>query len=228
RRGRCGCSRTARSCCTSSRWRGRWCGRTSASTCRTATAAASRPGEGARVEEGGWRPHARGSEDSTPGSIRGRTSIRRGSRGCLRLEPGVESSEPRAYRRNPGRAKRAKEGAAVGSLFAGRTFSDFGPDHLHPAPQPPPVHLLEGPGNALLRSRVREHGPKHPGVYGMVDRHGDLIYVGKAKCLRTRLLSYFRPRSRDPKAGRILEHTSAIACEVCPSEFAALHRELEL
>ncbi len=114
------------------------------------------------------------------------------------------------------------------SLFAGRTFSDFGPDHLHPAPQPPPVQLVEGPGNALLRRRVREHGPQQPGVYGMVDRHGDLIYVGKAKSLRTRLLSYFRPRSRDPKAGRILEHTSAIAWELCPSEFAALHRELEL
>jgi excinuclease ABC subunit C len=62
----------------------------------------------------------------------------------------------------------------------------------------------------------------------MVDQRGDLIYVGKAKSLRTRLATYFRPNSRDPKAGRILEHTGAIVWEYLPSEFAALLRELEL
>jgi excinuclease ABC subunit C len=62
----------------------------------------------------------------------------------------------------------------------------------------------------------------------MLNPHGELIYVGKAKCLRARLLSYFRPRSRDRKAGRILAQTGAIAWEVGPDEFAALHRELEL
>ena len=62
----------------------------------------------------------------------------------------------------------------------------------------------------------------------MVDPSGELIYVGKAKCLRSRLLSYFRPKSREPKAGRIIEHTFVIAWETAPSEFAALLRELEL
>jgi excinuclease ABC subunit C len=62
----------------------------------------------------------------------------------------------------------------------------------------------------------------------MVDPRGTLIYVGKAKCLRTRLLSYFRVRTRDPKAGRIIDHTRAIVWEHSPSEFAALLRELEL
>jgi excinuclease ABC subunit C len=42
------------------------------------------------------------------------------------------------------------------------------------------------------------------------------------------LLSYFRTRSRDPKAGRILQRTAALVWECWPSEFAALHRELEL
>jgi excinuclease ABC subunit C len=62
----------------------------------------------------------------------------------------------------------------------------------------------------------------------MFDRKGQLIYIGKAKCLRSRLLSYFRPHSRDPKAGRIIQHAAAIAYEPAPSEFAALLRELEL
>jgi excinuclease ABC subunit C len=82
-----------------------------------------------------------------------------------------------------------------------------------------------GPG---LRARVRQDCPRRPGVYGMVDARGELIYVGKAKSLRARLMSYFRPRSRDPKAGRILAATRSIAWEVQPSEFAALLRELEL
>ncbi len=75
---------------------------------------------------------------------------------------------------------------------------------------------------------MRRDCPRLPGVYGMVDASGELIYVGKAKDLRARLLSYFRPRSRDPKAGRILKNTRTLAWEVAPSEFAALLRELEL
>jgi excinuclease ABC subunit C len=62
----------------------------------------------------------------------------------------------------------------------------------------------------------------------MIDPRGRLVYVGKAKCLRGRLLSYFRPNSRDPKAGRILESARRIVWERAPSEFAALLRELEL
>jgi excinuclease ABC subunit C len=62
----------------------------------------------------------------------------------------------------------------------------------------------------------------------MLDARGELIYVGKAKCLRARLLSYFRPNSRDAKAGRILQRTRTIVWETAPSEFAALLRELLL
>jgi excinuclease ABC subunit C len=62
----------------------------------------------------------------------------------------------------------------------------------------------------------------------MIDADGVLIYVGKAKCLRTRLFSYFRRRGRRPKARRILAKTTALTWEHAPSEFAALLRELEL
>jgi excinuclease ABC subunit C len=62
----------------------------------------------------------------------------------------------------------------------------------------------------------------------MIGADGALIYIGKAKCLRARLFSYFRRRGRDPKAGRILARTAALAWEHAPSEFAALLRELEL
>ncbi|MCI0460733.1 MAG: UvrB/UvrC motif-containing protein [Gemmataceae bacterium] len=113
-------------------------------------------------------------------------------------------------------------------LFAVAPFTDFGPDLLHPPHQSPTVHIIEGPGPNVLRGRVCDECPELPGVYGMLDRHGDVIYLGKAKCLRGRLLSYFRPRSRDARSSRIIDHTLTLAWEVSPSEFAALHRELAL
>jgi excinuclease ABC subunit C len=90
------------------------------------------------------------------------------------------------------------------------------------------LHFVTGRRSSQLRSEIRRFCLRKPGVYGMLDRHGELIYIGKAKSLRARLLSYFRRRSRDPKAGRILRHAGSIAWEISPNEFAALHRELEL
>jgi excinuclease ABC subunit C len=76
-----------------------------------------------------------------------------------------------------------------------------------------------------LRSAVRRHIPRLPGVYGMLDLRGRLIYVGKSKCLKNRLLSYFLPHNEEEKSGRIVQSTQSIVWEVQPSEFAALLRE---
>jgi excinuclease ABC subunit C len=116
----------------------------------------------------------------------------------------------------------------VDRLFSPHTFADFGPCALTLSAEPPTVCQIQGRGLAQLRLQVREGCSGRPGVYGMLNRHGELIYVGKAKSLRARLLSYFRPRSRDPKAGRIITQAAAIVWEYNSSEFAALHRELEL
>lgn len=113
-------------------------------------------------------------------------------------------------------------------LFTTTSSVDFGPNFLFPWAGSPSLQHVSGSRSSALRRQVRELCSKKPGVYGMLDRHGELIYIGKAKNLRSRLLSYFRPRSRDPKAGRILAHSTAIAWEINHSEFAALHRELEL
>lgn len=106
------------------------------------------------------------------------------------------------------------------------TWNDFGASRL--ACGATMMTQVQGHTPSQLRSEVRRLAPRGPGVYGMIDEAGDLIYLGKAKSLRLRLLSYFRRRSRDPKSGKILRHTRAIAWESAPSEFAALLRELEL
>jgi excinuclease ABC subunit C len=118
--------------------------------------------------------------------------------------------------------------ASMDGLFPRRTFYEFDPSRFLPSAMETPRHRIHGRRASTLRAKVRRDCPRLPGVYGMVNVNGELIYVGKAKSLRARLLSYFRPRSRDPKAGRILRQSRSLVWEVLPSEFAALLRELEL
>src|SRR5262245_66178237 len=110
-------------------------------------------------------------------------------------------------------------------LFEKTCFTSFGASRYVGAVQ---LYGVTGERPRTLRAGIRDACPPRPGVYGMVDDAGELIYVGKAKALRARLLSYFRTYSRDPKAGRILHRARAIVWELVPSEFAALLRELEL
>src|SRR6266545_3305809 len=113
-------------------------------------------------------------------------------------------------------------------LFAGDDFEGFGPSRFRPTDEEVPVHAVPGKRVSRLKRGVKQHAPKLPGVYGMLDGRQRLIYVGKAKSLRCRLLSYFRENSRDPKAGKIIQQTKRLVWEQTGDEFAALLRELEL
>jgi len=79
-----------------------------------------------------------------------------------------------------------------------------------------------------LRALVQKYIPYSPGVYGILDSLNRLIYVGKSKALRARLMSYFLPGATDEKAGQIIQHARSIVWELQPSEFAALLREQAL
>lgn len=77
---------------------------------------------------------------------------------------------------------------------------------------------------ALVKDSARDV----PGVYRMTSADGEVIYVGKSKALRTRLLSYFRARYPKDKGARILREAATLEWEAFPNEFAALLRELRL
>jgi len=77
-----------------------------------------------------------------------------------------------------------------------------------------------------LRQRVRALAENRPAIYRMTDALGRVIYVGKAKRLRTRLLTYFRAEYPDDKAARILYAATNITWDYVPSEFAAYLGEL--
>ena len=78
-----------------------------------------------------------------------------------------------------------------------------------------------------MRAHVRATAKDRPGVYRWLSPEGEVVYVGKSKKLRTRLLSYFRCGSEE-KGSRIVREATSIEWEYTPSEFAALLEELRL
>ncbi len=113
------------------------------------------------------------------------------------------------------------------ALLQHEVFKDFGDDRLMPYEAAKTIRISHGSSEGL-RDLVRRNAPRDPGVYGMIDAIGRLIYVGKSKALRNRLLSYFMPTNEDEKAGRIIQSAEEIVWETQPSEFAALLREQHL
>jgi excinuclease ABC subunit C len=77
-----------------------------------------------------------------------------------------------------------------------------------------------------MQTHVRERAENRPAVYRMVAADGEVVYVGKSKQLRSRLLSYFRGAYPDEKGARILREAHDIEWDYVPSEFAALLSEL--
>jgi len=113
-------------------------------------------------------------------------------------------------------------------LFPTTAFSGFGPSAFHGWGAPRPACVSAATTRTLLK-RLAEICPRgQPGVYALVNARGELFYLGKAKCLRTRLLGYFNPSSRKEKSGRLARLARSIWWEPVPDEFGALLRELEL
>lgn len=78
------------------------------------------------------------------------------------------------------------------------------------------------------RKVLRENAPTSPGIYGYFDQNGRLNYVGKSKCLKMRLLSYFSKLPSDDKMARIVKNSKFIRWEPISHELLALIREQEL
>jgi len=79
-----------------------------------------------------------------------------------------------------------------------------------------------------MRASVRAECADRPGVYRMISPEGEVLYVGKSKRVRTRLLSYFRAAFPEEKGARIVREAESIEWDYTPSEFAALLLELQL
>jgi len=84
---------------------------------------------------------------------------------------------------------------------------------------------------AAGRAAIMRHAktaPGGPGVYRMIDRNGDVLYVGKAKSIRKRILSYTRPTGYDPRIERMIAATAALEFVSTATETEALLLEANL
>ena len=82
-------------------------------------------------------------------------------------------------------------------------------------------------GRAAILRHVK-HAPSAPGVYRMVDAHGAVLYVGKAKNIRKRVTSYARPTGYDPRIERMIAATASLEFVSTRTETEALLLEANL
>src|SRR6195256_5028836 len=82
-------------------------------------------------------------------------------------------------------------------------------------------------GRAAI-TRYAKLAPSSPGVYRMSDANGDVLYVGKAKNIRKRVLAYARPTAYDPRIERMIAATAALEFVSTATETEALLLEANL
>ena len=82
-------------------------------------------------------------------------------------------------------------------------------------------------GRAVI-ARHAKLAPSSPGVYRMIDGKGDVLYVGKAKNIRKRIIAYTRPTGYDPRIERMIAATAALEFVSTATETEALLLEANL
>jgi len=82
-------------------------------------------------------------------------------------------------------------------------------------------------GVAILRAALR-NVPAGPGVYRMLDRKGDALYVGKARNLKSRVQNYTHPAGLSNRLRRMVAETAALEIVVAATEAEALLLECNL
>ena len=97
---------------------------------------------------------------------------------------------------------------------------------------PPTIEDMNNTRLEAIRERIAAF-PKMSGVYLMKDAEGRVLYIGKAKDLRSRVGSYFQPsadllNTRGPDICRMVENVADIDYLECDSEVDALLTEARL
>jgi excinuclease ABC subunit C len=70
--------------------------------------------------------------------------------------------------------------------------------------------------------------PGRPGVYRMLDSDGQILYVGKARNLKSRVASYFQPSNVQPKVQALIAKTANMEVTITNSDTEALLLEYNL
>ncbi|MCR9268042.1 MAG: excinuclease ABC subunit UvrC, partial [Alphaproteobacteria bacterium] len=82
-------------------------------------------------------------------------------------------------------------------------------------------------GVAVIRDQVRTL-PNAPGVYRMLDEFGDVLYVGKARSLKKRVVNYTHPAKLPHRIFRMISETASMEIVRTHTEVEALLLESNL
>src|SRR5215213_1089582 len=83
-------------------------------------------------------------------------------------------------------------------------------------------------GGVATIQRYAKLAPKAPGVYRMIDAKGEVLYVGKAKSIRKRIVSYAREAGHTARIMRMIAATATIEFVSTTTETEALLLEANL
>src|SRR5256886_13477087 len=94
----------------------------------------------------------------------------------------------------------------------------------------PPLDAAEAAAasGADVIARLAKLAPSAPGVYRMIDARGDVLYVGKAKSIKKRILAYQRAAGHTARIARMIAVTAAIEFVSTATETEALLLEANL
>jgi excinuclease ABC subunit C len=97
----------------------------------------------------------------------------------------------------------------------------------------PELELEETPAGTLAAGRAAiarfaKLAPPSPGVYRMIDAKGEVLYVGKAKSIKKRVINYARPTAYDARIARMIAATVTMEFVTTKTETEALLLEANL
>lgn len=98
---------------------------------------------------------------------------------------------------------------------------------LAPEEEEAPAEGTVAAGMEVIKAAVK-HAPKGPGVYRMIGARGEVLYVGKAKSIARRVVSYTRPTGLVSRIVRMVAATTAMEFVSTKTETEALLLEANL
>src|SRR5579872_4142535 len=101
------------------------------------------------------------------------------------------------------------------------------PDGIADAPAPVVFGGGIAAGAEAIRAALR-HVPASPGVYRMLDKKGDALYVGKARNLKSRVQNYVHVAGLSNRLRRMVAETAALEIVITATEAEALLLECNM
>src|SRR5215468_8457305 len=138
---------------------------------------------------------------------------------------GVSSRHPTRRNKAPPMDPRRAPGAIAGSP---QTVEETAtPPGAEPAAAAVAAPKGIAAGISVIREALRTM-PARPGVYRMLDRRGDGLYVGKARNLKSRVQNYAHPAGLSNRLRRMIAETAAVEVVVTHTEAEALLLECNM